>query len=109
MTMPYLDAPTEASQRFTPADLVSACYEKDVWSVVFDEGALHPDFFDLSSGLAGDMVQKLVNYGIRAAVVVPDVTDYSRSFRDFVKESNRSGPIRFFGDRAAAVEWIGGR
>ena len=108
MTMPYLDAPTEASQRFTPADLVSACYEKDVWSVVFDEGALHPDVFDLSSGLAGDMVQKLVNYGIRAAVVLPDTAGYSESFRDFVRESNRSGPVRFFEDREAAVTWLSG-
>lgn len=108
MTMPYFDAPTEASLRFNPADLVSACFEKDVWNVLFDAGSLRPEFFDLSSGFAGDMVQKLVNYGIRAAVVLPDTAGYSESFRDFVRESNRSGPVRFFEDREAAVTWLSG-
>lgn len=106
MTVPYFEAPAEASRRFTPADLVSACYEKDVWNVLFDEGSLPPEFFDLSSGFAGEMIQKLVNYGIRAAVVVPDVTGYSKPFRDFVLESNRSGPMRFFQDRESAITWL---
>lgn len=104
--MIYFEAPTEAPTRFTPQDLVGACYERDVWNVLFDEGSLRPEFFDLSSGFAGDMVQKLVNYGIRVGAVVPDVTAFSEAFRDFARESNRSGPVRFFRDRADAIVWL---
>ncbi|MHB1169893.1 MAG: DUF4180 domain-containing protein [Longimicrobiales bacterium] len=104
--MNYFDAPTDADARFAPQDLVAACYERDLFNVLFDEGSLGPGFFDLSSGVAGELVQKLVNYGIRIAAVVPDATTYSSAFRDFVRESNRSGPIRFFNDRASAVAWL---
>lgn len=104
--MNYFDAPTEASVRFGPEDLVAACYERDVWSVLFDEGSLRPEFFDLSCGVAGDMVQKLVNYGIRMAAVVADGTKLSDAFRDFARETSRSGPVRFFRSRVDAVSWL---
>lgn len=104
--MNFFDAPIDADARFTPKDLVAACYERDLTNVLFDEGSLGPEFFDLSSGVAGEMVQKLVNYGIRVAVVMPDATAYSNAFRDFVRESNRNGPIRFFNDRASAAAWL---
>jgi len=90
--MVYFDAPTDAPVRFTPQDLVGACNERDVWNVLFDEGALRPEFFDLSSGFAGDIVQKLVNYGIRVGAVVPDVTAYSEAFRDFAREATDPVP-----------------
>lgn len=106
--MKYFEAPTDADARLSPQDLVGACYERNLWSVLFDEGSLRPEFFDLSSGAAGDMVQKLVNYGIRVAAVVPDVTAYSEAFRDFARESNRSGPVRFFSDRSSAAAWLSG-
>lgn len=106
--MSYFEAPTDVAKRFTPQDLVGACYERDVWNVLFDEGALGAEFFELGSGFAGSMVQKLVNYGIRAGVVVPDLTGYSDTFRDFVRESNRSGRARFFPNRTEAISWLCG-
>lgn len=102
----YFEAPTDPAIRFSPQDLVGACYERDVWNVLFNEGAVHPEFFDLSSGFAGEMLQKLANYGIRAGVVVADVSDYSDAFRDFVRESNRSGRARFFRSSTDAISWL---
>jgi hypothetical protein len=106
--MTYFEAPTDPAIRFTPQDLVGACYERDVWNVLFDEGALRPEFFDLSSGFAGDMVQKLANYGIRAGMVVADMSDHSDAFRDFARESNRSSRARFFSSCADAISWLSG-
>jgi len=106
VTAEYFEAPVEVTTPFSPQDLVAACFERGVWNVLFDEGSLSPEFFDLSSGLAGEIVQKLVNYGIRAGIVIPDVATHSDSFRSFVRESNRTGQARFFTDRADAISWL---
>lgn len=104
--MTYFNASTGPAGRFTPQDLVGACYERDVWNVLFDEDSLPAEFFDLSTGFAGDMVQKLANYRIRAAIVLPDSTAYSDAFRDFARESGASGRARFFPRREDAVAWL---
>jgi PadR family transcriptional regulator, regulatory protein AphA len=104
--MRYFEAPTDPTIRYTPQDLVGACYERDVWNVLFDEGALPPEFFDLKSGFAGEVMQKLANYGIRAGVVIPDMSDYSDAFRDFARETNRSGSARFFRNGTDAISWL---
>jgi len=56
---------------------------------------LNPAFFDLKSGLAGEILQKVVNYRRRLGIV-GDVTPYtSKSLQDFIRECNRSGTIVF--------------
>ncbi len=58
---------------------------------------LDPAFFELRSGLAGEMLQKFVNYG-QKLVVVGDVgafTAKSESFAALVRESNRGRDVRF--------------
>ncbi|MFG2141038.1 DUF4180 domain-containing protein [Streptomyces sp. NPDC048650] len=54
-------------------------------------------FFSLGSGLAGDIVQKFVNYRIRL-VVLGDITSHvtgSHALRDFVREANRGSQVWF--------------
>ena len=66
---------------------------------------LDPSFFQLRSGLAGEVLQKMVNYGYRFAVL-GDVSPYvaaSDAFRDFVVECNRGRSV-FFVDGIAALE-----
>ena len=56
---------------------------------------LEPGFFELRSGVAGEIVQKLVNYRLRLVVVgeLPAMALASRSFSAFVVEGNRGqGP-----------------
>jgi hypothetical protein len=57
-------------------------------------------FFDLRSGLAGEMLQKVVNYRLRLAIVGDFSIYESNSLRAFISESNRSNSIAF----AATVE-----
>lgn len=104
--MPFFDAPTDDSSRLRPQDLVGACIECGTRGLLLDHGGLPPEFFDLSSGVAGGLVQKLTNYGIRMAAVVPDPTLHSRAFQELAREANRSGAFRFFPNRQAAVEWL---
>lgn len=63
---------------------------------------LAPSFFDLHSGLAGEVVQKFANYRV-GLVVVGDVTEHlaaSAAFRDFVHECNRGRQVWFVSDEA---------
>jgi hypothetical protein len=63
---------------------------------------LSPDFFQLRSGLAGAVVQKFVNYGLRLAVIgdVSAQIAASTAFRDFVVEANRGQHLWFLPTRA---------
>ena len=52
---------------------------------------LNPAFFDLKTGIAGDMLQKMSTYGKRL-LIVGDFDDVeSEALRDFIRESNRTG------------------
>jgi hypothetical protein len=52
-------------------------------------------FFDLQSGLAGEMLQKVVNYRLRLAIVGDFSIYESNSLKAFIYESNKSNTIVF--------------
>ncbi len=88
---------------FDPADVVVACIESGASALLLDEGALPPAFFDLSSGVAGALVQRLATYGVRMAAVVPNPSIHSRPFQDFAREASAGKQFRFFSDREHAI------
>ena len=58
---------------------------------------LSPDFFQLKTRLAGEVIQKFVNYRMRLAMI-GDISAWlaqSNALRDFVYESNRGTAIWF--------------
>lgn len=81
---------------------MGACFEHETRLLLLDHGALPPEFFDLSSGVAGELTQKLTNCGIRTAAVVPDPQIHSVSFHAFASEMERSAQLRFFRHRDQA-------
>lgn len=89
-----------------PLRAVVTCLEADARALLFDAGALPAAFFDLRTGVAGELVQKLVNYGLRMAAVVPDVAAQPPRFQEFAREANRGPRFRFFATRAEAVAWL---
>jgi len=55
----------------------------------------HPDFFDLKTKLAGEVLQKFSTYRQKLAIV-GDFSQYkSKSLHDFIRESNKLGHILF--------------
>lgn len=87
-------------------DLIGNASYSGVNLVVLPVERLDPEFFRLSSGLAGDVLQKFVNYRVRVAVV-GDISAYveaSDALRDFVWESNRGEHVWFVADEAALRE-----
>lgn len=74
--------------------------------VVLPIERLDEEFFELSTGLAGEIGQKFVNYRLRLAVLgdISDRTATSKSLREFVAETNRGRQLWFVADTAELDE-----
>jgi hypothetical protein len=79
-------------------------YESNCDCVILPKAALDERFFVLSSGLAGDILQKFVNYQMKVAIV-GDFSGYtSKPLRDFIYESNNGSHVFFVGSKPEAIE-----
>jgi hypothetical protein len=96
-------------ERADPVRAVMRCVEEGAEALLFDHGALPGPFFDLSTGVAGEVAQKLSNYGLRMAGVVPDLSVHSARFQEFAGEANRGRRIHFAATREAALAWLARR
>ena len=90
------------------SDLVQLGFDHQAHWLAIPVERLGPDFFNLSTRIAGEVIQKLVNYRFKLAVV-GDVSRFvagSNALRDFVVESNRGQHVWFVEDLAALeVRW----
>ena len=80
-------------------DLIGSAFSA-AETVAVPAGRFDEQFFHLRTGLAGEIMQKFVNYRIRL-VVVGDIsahTQVSTALRDLVTESNRGSQIWFVND-----------
>ena len=95
--------PAEGPLLSSGADALGLIYGDGVgdaeWIAV-PAARLDPAFFTLSSGVAGEFVQKFANYGLRLAIVgdISEPLAQSGSLRDFVRESNRGRHVWFVAD-----------
>ena len=72
--------------------------------VVLDRSAFPEGFFDLSTGVAGEILQKFVNYRVKLAIVGDFSVDTSKSLRDYIRECNRGRDICFVPSRQEALD-----
>ena len=61
--------------------------------IIVHQESIDQKFFDLRNGLAGEMLQKVVNYRLRLAIVGDFSVYESNSLKAFILESNRSNAI----------------
>lgn len=54
--------------------------------LVVKEEDLSPIFFDLRSGVAGELLQKFVNYRVPLALVVKDPSVHGKRFEELARE-----------------------
>lgn len=85
-------------------DAVGACLGAK--GLVLTEDDLAPEFFDLKTGLAGELLQKLVNYRLRAAIVVPIPERHGERFTELAREHTSHRVIRFVRSREEADAWL---
>lgn len=67
---------------------VNIGYEYDCRNIVVNKAAIGEDFFRLSTGVAGEVAQKFVNYGYRLAIIGDFSVYTSKPFRDYMYECN---------------------
>lgn len=84
--------------------LMSANYDIGTKNVILSKQLITEDFFILSTGLAGEILQKFVNYGGRIAIY-GDYSRYtSKPLKDFIYESNQGKDVFFVSSFEEAVQ-----
>ena len=97
---PLLTAPNDI------IDILGTCFEHHTRSVLLYAENLTPNFFDLSSGEAGAILQKLRNYHIKLAIVAPPDLHQSTLFPDMLREESQSGYLTISPDKPSAELWL---
>jgi hypothetical protein len=86
-------------------DLIATIsFEKDCNRIIMDESAICKDFFILSSGIAGDILQKFINYHTKLAIIGDYLKYTSKPLHDFIYECNKGNDIFFVCNLDQAVE-----
>jgi hypothetical protein len=84
--------------------IVTVKYETGCNSIILNKSAICEEFFHLSTKLAGEVLQKFINYHIRIAIVGDFSLYASKSLKDFIYESNKGKNIFFVSDEKQAVD-----
>ena len=86
--------------------LMTAKYDVGTENIIIDKKLIIEDFFILSKGLAGEILQKYVNYGGRSAIF-GDYSHYtSKPLKDFMYESNNGKDVFFVATKEEAVDML---
>jgi hypothetical protein len=72
--------------------------------IIINEKNIIPDFFDLKTKIAGEILQKFSTYNVYLAII-GDFSKYtSKSLKDFIFESNKTGRINFVNSKEEAIQ-----
>ncbi len=83
-------------------------YETGCTNIVINKEAIVNDFFVLSTCLAGEILQKFINYDVRFAIY-GDFSKYtSKPLKNFMYESNNGKDIYFQPTASLAVDKLCG-
>lgn len=79
-------------------------YETGAARIVISKDLICEDFFILSRGMAGEILQKYVNYQVKIAVY-GDYSHYtSKPLKDFIYESNKGKDFFFVPSKDEAIK-----
>lgn len=83
--------------------LLGELYYQDFDKIIIHEKNITPEFFDLKSGIAGEILQKFSNYRVQLAIIGDFSKHSSKSIQDFIYESNKGRQISFVGSLLEAI------
>lgn len=87
-------------------DLLGNLYYQGFDKIIVYEKNITAAFFDLKTGIAGEILQKFSTYRVCLAIV-GDFSKYeSKSLRDFIFESNKVGHVNFVPSLSLAIEQL---
>ncbi|MCE3226077.1 MAG: alpha/beta hydrolase [Bacteroidetes bacterium] len=87
-------------------DLLGNLYYDGFDKIILYKKNITPEFFDLKTKLAGEILQKFSNYRVRLAIVGDFSNIQSQSLKDFIFESNKGKQVGFVKSKEEAVEML---
>jgi hypothetical protein len=75
-------------------------------TIVVKKEYFHDNFYNLKTGFAGEILQKASNYGFRLIILGDFSNIDSRSLRDFIYESNKTGKVIFHNKLENAIDLL---
>lgn len=87
-------------------DLLGNLYYQGFDSIIVYEENITPDFFNLKTGIAGEILQKFSTFRIRLAIVGDFSVYKSKSLIDFIYESNKRKQINFVNSITEAINIV---
>lgn len=84
--------------------LLGNLYYQGFDKIILTEKNISPDFFDLKTKIAGDILQKFAQYKMALAIVGDFSKFKSKSLADFIFESNKGKQINFVNVPAEALK-----
>ncbi|MBQ7914427.1 MAG: DUF4180 domain-containing protein, partial [Clostridia bacterium] len=83
-----------------------AKYEVGTNLIAIDKNAVAEDFFTLSRGLAGEILEKFITYQAKIAIW-GDYSRYtSKPLKDFIYESNKGNDVFFVATKEETIEYL---
>lgn len=95
------------SKNFSVDKILDEVFNLQTDRVLLYSQDIPDDFFDLKTGVAGEVMQKLVQYKVRTAIVIDSSLELSDRFKELILESKRHNTLRFFFDEDEAKRWLG--
>lgn len=87
----------------TPGDFLDTLMSAPSPTLVIESSSLPARFFDLKTGFAGEVLQKVSTYRRRLVVIGDFSSVTSKSLNDFIRESNSTGQVVFARDVDQAI------
>jgi len=83
--------------------MVTIRYNDNCDRLAINKEAIIDDFFRLSTGIAGNILQKFVNYSNKIAIIGNFLDYTSKPLKDFIYECNQGNSIFFVPDEQTAI------
>lgn len=84
--------------------MATISYEVGCNRFIINKEAVVEDFFKLSTGIAGDILQKFSNYQMKFAIYGDFSIYTSKALKDFIYESNKGNSIYFISTQEEGID-----
>ncbi len=85
-------------------ELLGNLYYQGFDKIIIHEKNITPEFFDLKTKIAGNILQKFAQYQM-PLIIVGDFSKYkSKSLNDFIFESNKGSQVNFVSDLSRVLQ-----
>ena len=87
-------------------DIIGIFISNDIKLLVLRESVFTSGFINLKTGLAGIVLQKLMNYNIKSSAIIECKNDIQGRFKELIYELNKTRDFRVFDNHIDDENWL---